>query len=1331
MRFFKKLLALTVALAMLISCVPLAGCVADAESVLDHYSVTAPTNLPAIHITLDDDVPLSSVTKEKYVAGKVSVVGSDEYDDLIDVEASIKGRGNYSWSAPKKPYNLKFDKKTDLLGMGSAKKWVMTANYWDKTMLRNYITLMLAKEMGINYAVDVAFVDLYINEEYMGNYLVSEKVEIGKQRINIDDENGGVLLEIEQPYRHGDGAECDYCHELADGVHLVYSEPEPDDMTEEAYAQLMQTTNAFLDEMDASLSQGYEAYSKYIDLDSFIDWYILSEFCKNYDSRFVTSCYVYYDPEDQKLHMGPPWDYDTCYGNQDPQGYGYPQDFYVKNDAQWYRTLFEDSTFAGMVMERWTQLKREGVIGNVLNNTIAGAALIDESQKLNFAVWPDMLTTGGSRGEIPGHYFTTFKEEVDYLKRFVALRIYWLDEQWNTDYDSTANKVDTVNIMTKGLLLDNSMSIENIYKAKTLMLYRELDETARAQLAPDVARYYSESSIARTDAAIAAIPSVVGLAQREQVAAARSSFDELTLREQLRVADFDALLAAEARIAELSGAGSVGIGKEVGDLVDRSSITAPDGYGNEGVANLFDGNLQTKYCVPDPAPTIAWRMTEPTEISSYTLTTANDLPARDPKSWVLEGSNDESEWTIVDNVENGGLPEERFGTREFFCDSPAKYRYYRLAIRENKGEGITQFSEITLRSGISEAARAVADRIRALGTVSDLSKKEQVDAIRTAYNALSAEDAAQVGNYVLLVKAEIALMQLSHDTAVDAVNQLIAQLPDLPTAADATAILTARCAYEKLSETGKLMVDNPTRLGACQAAILAENSAAQLIVALDELPEAVTYRDAPQIYAARAAFDALSAQEQTLIYNLEKLTRAEAALKTIHDAFDVEVKLPDAQAGALNMATTPWMNVDQMTDAQLDATLDALSAEIRHQYVQNGYCFGLVDGYYELDDHGGFAIVQTDMGVYGTSVDSDNVSNPWGMENRYWAGIVAPFSGMAFSVNGYFSQSFPYAMPLCNAFEYNGRTYQVFSNTTQSHTATLLLRGTRASILSEAVFPGSGDEQNNNTFAYAYAAYAQANKATGSVLGVPEGDVRTADGGRVKYQRFNSNDGLALLAGSAATMAAADANGGAPLGAYSVTGKLVDALLSLGADLDAAFAVTGAPIADAVATEDGILQQFEKGVLWVTTDGRYRFAADEHDEQDAAAAKAVSDQIDALPEWSQVTKETFADFAAQVNAAQAAYEALTPIQKSLLADAQYLRLCAYLEHANAGWQEEPTIVVGDVDGNGSVDVSDIIYLKNLIMAGKWTDAELARGDQNNNGKLDVADILAVKGIIMG
>lgn len=99
----------------------------------------------------------------------------------------IKGRGNASWEYDKRPYNIKLDESADLLGMGKAKGWCLLANYLDTSLMRNKIIYDLAEETGIPFTMDARSLDLYINGEYKGTYLLTEKVEVDKNRLNITD----------------------------------------------------------------------------------------------------------------------------------------------------------------------------------------------------------------------------------------------------------------------------------------------------------------------------------------------------------------------------------------------------------------------------------------------------------------------------------------------------------------------------------------------------------------------------------------------------------------------------------------------------------------------------------------------------------------------------------------------------------------------------------------------------------------------------------------------------------------------------------------------------------------------------------------------------------------------------------------------------------------------------------------------------------------------------------------------------------------------------------------------------------------------------------------
>lgn len=138
------------------------------------------------------------VSKENYVNAKISVYGGD-YEIIEDAE--IRLRGNTTFHQPKKPYKIKFKTKQDLYGMGADKEWALLANYFDPTHMRNYYAYRFAKALGLEFSIDAEFVEVYLNGNYNGLYLLTETVKTNKERVNIEtnDFSKGVpfLLELD------------------------------------------------------------------------------------------------------------------------------------------------------------------------------------------------------------------------------------------------------------------------------------------------------------------------------------------------------------------------------------------------------------------------------------------------------------------------------------------------------------------------------------------------------------------------------------------------------------------------------------------------------------------------------------------------------------------------------------------------------------------------------------------------------------------------------------------------------------------------------------------------------------------------------------------------------------------------------------------------------------------------------------------------------------------------------------------------------------------------------------------------------------------------------
>ena len=144
------------------------------------------TNIPMLNIQLIDGT-INDINKNKNTkkSGFLSLINQDSSIDYNGSFKAMHGRGNSSWGQEKKPYTLEFEHDINLLNMGAAKKWLLIANAMDESSIRNKIVYDTAINMGLNFSVESRFVDLFIDGNYLGLYLLCEKIEIGQNRINI------------------------------------------------------------------------------------------------------------------------------------------------------------------------------------------------------------------------------------------------------------------------------------------------------------------------------------------------------------------------------------------------------------------------------------------------------------------------------------------------------------------------------------------------------------------------------------------------------------------------------------------------------------------------------------------------------------------------------------------------------------------------------------------------------------------------------------------------------------------------------------------------------------------------------------------------------------------------------------------------------------------------------------------------------------------------------------------------------------------------------------------------------------------------------------------
>ena len=380
------------------------------------------TGLPILYVNTSG-VAIDS--KEDYVEGVSSIIGGTNYPSFQDLEMKIKGRGNSTWWQGgiwgKKPYQIKFKDKTEVLNMPKDKKWVLLAELSDKSLIRNKIAREIANISRFDYVPQAEYSEVFINEQHVGTYLIGQKVEESKNRVNIGDT--GYLIEIDTDANGRIESDDVYFRSsqwssrYEDGVFNI-KEPnlEYDSME---FNLIKDHINDFEKALFGDNFKDPDlGYRSFIDLPSFIDWFLVNEISKNQDARSYSSIYFNYVPG-EKIKMGPVWDFDLAFGNVDYSNAENPEGFWIK-DNLWFNRMFEDPYFSDLVNTRFSYY--ENNLSSILSKVDEFENYLSRSQKKNFEIW-DILSK--DVWPIPVKY-DTHHEYVEYLKNWIDTRMLWL-----------------------------------------------------------------------------------------------------------------------------------------------------------------------------------------------------------------------------------------------------------------------------------------------------------------------------------------------------------------------------------------------------------------------------------------------------------------------------------------------------------------------------------------------------------------------------------------------------------------------------------------------------------------------------------------------------------------------------------------------------------------------------------------------------------------------------------------------------------------------------------------------------------------------------------------
>lgn len=398
--------------------------------------------LPVVRITTDNKRSISS--KTTYIPGTVRFEDPDKMysdKDLLESRMEIRGRGNTSWSNPKKPYKIQLEEKQKVFGMPKDREWVLLANYNDKSLIRNILAMRTSEICQMGWTPSMRSCNVYLNDSYIGIYTLSEQVEVSGNKIAVtpatDQDNSGEALTGDY-FLEIDSASDEYFYFITDKQYLEFMAKDPERPTSAQQAYLKQ----YMNETEASfLSKDFtdpeKGYAAYVDVDSWIGFFIVQELSKNIDGNTRKSTYCV-KHKNGKMKIWTVWDFDLAYGNcnylsdytnttNGPEGW-YVREF-GRRHAQYHEgclwQMFQDPAFVGKVKTRWNQVYPEF---EKLGDEIDKEALrISKDVDSNFSKWRILGTQIW-----PNVYVgRTYQDEVDYLKQFYLTRLEWMNTEIN------------------------------------------------------------------------------------------------------------------------------------------------------------------------------------------------------------------------------------------------------------------------------------------------------------------------------------------------------------------------------------------------------------------------------------------------------------------------------------------------------------------------------------------------------------------------------------------------------------------------------------------------------------------------------------------------------------------------------------------------------------------------------------------------------------------------------------------------------------------------------------------------------------------------------------
>jgi len=432
---------------------------------------------------------------------------NDAFNDY-NGKISIEYRGSSSQSFfPKKSYALETqdsignNNNVSLLGMPVENDWILYAPYSDKSLMRNFLTFNLGRKTG-NYSSRTVYCELVVNGDYTGIYILMEKIKRDNDRVDIakldtndlagDSLTGGYIVKIDKATG---GSGYDWSspisppNSFSQQINYQFHYPKKNDIlpAQENYIETY-ITDFEIALNGPNFTDTVLGYKKYIDVLSFIDFFVINEISRNIDGyRLSTFLYKDKDSDGGKINIGPLWDFNLAFGNADYcDGHltsGWASDFnYVCSGDNWlipfwWNRLDQDSTYNNTLKCRWEYLRLNSLHNDSIFDFIDSMALyLNNAQQRNFQRWNILGTYIW-----PNYYIgNTYQEEIDILKDWIEDRLIWLDSnmpgnciQHPSNFttitsENTKKLINVVDILGRATIVQNNLTLFYIFDDGTV-----------------------------------------------------------------------------------------------------------------------------------------------------------------------------------------------------------------------------------------------------------------------------------------------------------------------------------------------------------------------------------------------------------------------------------------------------------------------------------------------------------------------------------------------------------------------------------------------------------------------------------------------------------------------------------------------------------------------------------------------------------------------------------------------------------------------------------------------------------------------------------------------